>query len=85
MKDNKILYELTFPGPKRLFYVSDAIRAGWSLKKIYNLTKIDYWFLDQIEDIISLEKAIQNKGLNTFTKDDIFSLKKKGFTDSRLA
>ena len=83
--EDKILYELTFPGPKRLFYVSDAIRAGWSLEKIYNLTKIDYWFLDQIEEIISLEKAIQNKGLNTFTKDDIFSLKKKGFTDSRLA
>ena len=83
--EDKILYELTFPGPKRLFYVSDAIRAGWSLEKIYNLTKIDYWFLDQIEEIISLEKVIQNKELNTFTKDDIFSLKKKGFTDSRLA
>ena len=67
--EDKILYELTFPGPKRLFYVSDAIRAGWSLEKIYNLTKIDYWFLDQIEEIISLEKVIQNKGLNTFTKD----------------
>ena len=44
----EIQYELTFPGPKRLFYVADAMRAGWSLERIYELTKIDYWFLDQI-------------------------------------
>ena len=83
--EDKILYELTFPGPKRLFYVSDAIRAGWSLEKIHKLTKIDYWFLDQIEEILNLEKSIRNKELDTLTKDDIFDLKKKGFTDSRLA
>ncbi len=41
--------ELTIPGPKRLFYVADAIRQEWSLEKIYSLTKIDYWFLDQIK------------------------------------
>ena len=40
--DDEILHELTFPGPKRLFYVADAIRAGWKLEKIYRLTKIDY-------------------------------------------
>ena len=48
--DDEILHELTFPGPKRLFYVADAIRAGWKLEKIYKLTKIDYWFLNQIEE-----------------------------------
>ena len=83
--EDKILYELTFPGPKRLFYVSDALRAGWNLEKIHKLTKIDYWFLDQIEEIINFEKSIQNKELDTLSKDDIFGLKKKGFTDSRIA
>ena len=83
--EDEIQYELTFPGPKRLFYVADAIREGWSLEKIYNLTKIDYWFLDQIEEIINLEKKLTNKSLNELNKDNIFSLKEKGFSDSRIS
>ena len=66
---DKIQYELTFPGPQRLFYVADAIRSGWSLEKIYNLTKIDYWFLDQIYEIISIEKNLQNTSLNQLNKN----------------
>ena len=83
--EDEIQYELTFPGPKRLFYVADAIREGWSLEKIYNLTKIDYWFLDQIEEIINLEKKLIKKSLNELNKDNIFSLKEKGFSDSRIS
>ena len=83
--EDEIQYELTFPGPKRLFYVADAIREGWSLEKIYNLTKIDYWFLDQIEEIINLEKKLTTKSLNELNKDNIFSLKEKGFSDSRIS
>ena len=83
--EDEIQYELTFPGPKRLFYVADAIREGWSLEKIYNLTKIDYWFLDQLEEIINLEKKLTKKSLNELNKDNIFSLKEKGFSDSRIS
>ena len=83
--EDEIQYELTFPGPKRLFYVADAIREGWSLEKIYNLTKIDYWFLDQIEEIVNLEKKLTKKSLNELNKDNIFSLKEKGFSDSRIS
>ena len=50
----EILNELTIPGPKRIFYVADAIRNGWSLSKIHSLTKIDYWFLDQIHEILEI-------------------------------
>ena len=50
--DEKIQSELTIPGPKRLFYVADAIRKGWNLEKIYSFTKIDYWFLNQIEELL---------------------------------
>jgi carbamoyl-phosphate synthase large subunit len=81
----EILYQLTFPGPKRLFYVCDAIRAGWGLEKIYELTKIDYWFLDQLVEIISIEKSLQTKKLCDLDQEAIYSLKKKGFTDSRIA
>ncbi len=81
----EILYQLTFPGPKRLFYVCDAIRAGWGLEKIYELTKIDYWFLDQLEEILNIEKSLQDKKLSDLDHQAIYSLKKKGFTDSRIA
>ena len=81
----EILYQLTFPGPKRLFYVCDAIRAGWGLDKIYELTKIDYWFLDQLEEILNIEKILQDTKLSDLDHEAIYSLKKKGFTDSRIA
>jgi carbamoyl-phosphate synthase large subunit len=81
----EILYQLTFPGPKRLFYVCDAIRAGWGLEKIYELTKIDYWFLDQLEEILNIEKSLQDTKLSDLDYEVIYSLKKKGFTDSRIA
>jgi len=82
---DEIQYELTFPGPQRLFYVADAIRSGWSLEKIYNLTKIDYWFLDQIYEIINIEKNLQNTSLNQLNKNQLIRLKEKGFSDSRIA
>jgi len=81
----EILYQLTFPGPKRLFYVCDAIRAGWGLEKIYELTKIDYWFLDQLEEILNIEKSLKDIKLSDLDHEAIHSIKKKGFTDSRIA
>ena len=81
----EILYQLTFPGPKRLFYVCDAIRAGWGLEKIYELTKIDYWFLDQLEEILNIEKSLKDTKLSDLDHEAIHSIKKKGFTDSRIA
>ncbi|MDA7701776.1 carbamoyl-phosphate synthase large subunit [Gammaproteobacteria bacterium] len=81
----EIQYELTFPGPKRLFYVADAMRAGWSLERIYELTKIDYWFLDQIKEIIDIEESLKNKKIQDLTKLEILPLKEKGFSDSRIA
>ncbi len=83
--EDKIQYELTFPGPKRLFYVADAIRNGWSLEKIFNLTKIDYWFLDQIEEIINLEKELKEISIDDLNKVKTLALKEKGFSDSRIS
>ena len=83
--DEKIQSELTIPGPKRLFYVADAIRKGWSLEKIHNHTKIDFWFLDQIEELISLENELINAGIKNLDKDKIIQIKEKGFSDNRIA
>ena len=83
--DEKIQSELTIPGPKRLFYVADAIRKGWSLEKIHNHTKIDFWFLDQIEELINLENELINAGIKNLDKDKIIQIKEKGFSDNRIA
>ena len=76
--------ELTIPGPKRLFYVADAIRQEWSLEKIYSLTKIDYWFLDQIKELLELEKELSEKNITNIDEEYLTKLKKKGFSDNRI-
>jgi len=83
--DERIKSELTIPGPKRLFYLADAIRKGWSLEKIYELTKIDFWFLDQLNDLINIEKELGNIDFKDLQKDKIIQVKEKGFSDNRIA
>ena len=83
--DERIKSELTIPGPKRLFYLADAIRKGWSLEKIYELTKIDFWFLDQLNDLINIEKELANIDFKDLQKDKIIQIKEKGFSDNRIA
>jgi carbamoyl-phosphate synthase large subunit len=84
--------ELGEPGPERIWYVGDAFAAGWSLDEVHSLTKIDKWFLVQIEDIVKTELALdqlaieQGEGaLATLNAETLRGLKKKGFSDRRLA
>ena len=84
--------ELGEPGPDRIWYVGDAFAAGWSIDRVYDLTKIDKWFLIQIEEIIklelSLDKFTEQHGAAALEKLDeptLRGLKKKGFSDRRLA
>ncbi|WP_455199021.1 carbamoyl-phosphate synthase large subunit, partial [Kaarinaea lacus] len=77
--------ELKTPGPDRLWYIGDAFRAGLSLEDVFKLTKIDRWFLVQIEEIINLEKQVTEQGMSALSKERVFALKRKGFSDSRLA
>ncbi|MBE9568169.1 MAG: carbamoyl-phosphate synthase large subunit, partial [Proteobacteria bacterium] len=77
--------ELSLAGADRLLYVGDAYRRGYSNEKMFNLTKIDPWFLVQIEDIIKDELALAGKELTSLSKDELYQLKRKGFSDSRLA
>ena len=77
--------ELTVPGADRIWYVADAFRAGMSCDDIYALTKIDHWFLVQIEDLIKDEARVKTLGLSSIDRDLMWSLKRKGFSDARLA
>jgi len=77
--------ELSTPREQRLWYVGDAFRAGMSLDTLYSLTKIDPWFLVQIEELIKLETEVREQGMVAMDKARVFALKRKGFSDSRLA
>ncbi|VAW51584.1 Carbamoyl-phosphate synthase large chain [hydrothermal vent metagenome] len=77
--------ELSLAGADRLLYVGDGYRRGYSNEKMFDLTKIDPWFLVQIEDIIKEELALDGKALDSLSKDALYQLKRKGFSDSRLA
>ena len=84
--------ELGEPGPDRIWYVGDAFAAGWTVERVFELTKIDRWFLIQIEEIVklelSLDKFTEQHGAAALEKLDeptLRGLKKKGFSDRRLA
>jgi len=71
--------------PERLWYLAEAFRFGMSVDELYELTKVDKWFLVQIEDIVLNENELRKKQLSDISKQEMFSLKRKGFSDRRLA
>ena len=77
--------ELTEPGAERIWYVADAFRQDWSIDTVYELSGIDPWFLVQIMDIVEAEKKVAELKLANIDKDTMFGLKRKGFSDMRLA
>ncbi|MFM9912177.1 MAG: carbamoyl-phosphate synthase large subunit [Methylophilaceae bacterium] len=82
---NLIEKELGEPGPERIWYVGDAFRVGMSAEQVFNHSSIDPWFLAQIEDIIKREQALKTRALGNLSKDELFQLKRRGFSDRRLA
>ncbi|ATG89282.1 carbamoyl-phosphate synthase large subunit [Methylomonas koyamae] len=80
-----ILRELRYPGPQRLWYLADAFRSGLSFEEIHQACKIEPWFLAQVEDLIATEKALSTKTLATLEPGELLRLKRKGFSDKRLA
>jgi carbamoyl-phosphate synthase large subunit len=81
----RLAHELRSPGANRILYVADAFRAGWSLAKIAELTRIDPWFLAQLEELVQQEDQVRAEGLGALTAERLRVLKRKGFSDSRLA
>lgn len=77
--------ELTEAGAHRIWYIAEAFRQGWSLNTVHDLTRIDPWFLVQIEELIALEGKIVERGLQEIDYDFMRQLKRKGFADKRMA
>ncbi len=82
---DKILESLEHPSWNRLFHVYDAIKLGIPFKTIKEKTKIDDWFLRQIDDLIKLERKIENYHLDTLPKELFFEAKQKGYADRQIA
>jgi carbamoyl-phosphate synthase large subunit len=82
---DRLAHELRAPGANRLLYVADALRAGWSRARVGELTHIDPWFLAQIEDLVHEEAQVREEGLGALDAARLRALKRKGFSDSRLA
>ena len=77
--------ELGEPGPERIWYVGDAFAGGFSVEEVHALTHIDPWFLVQIKEIVDIELALEKKTLGDLTEPLLRELKRKGFSDRRLA
>ncbi len=85
-QDREVLEkELGSPGPERIWYVGDAFAQGMSVAEVFALTKIDPWFLVQIEEIVKIELELEKTTLEALSKDELLKLKQKGFSDRRLA
>jgi carbamoyl-phosphate synthase large subunit len=81
----EINHELANPGPQRIWYVGQAFREGYTLEDVFALSKIDPWFLAQIEDLINTEGWLASQNLDDLDFDALRSLKRKGFSDRRIA
>ena len=85
-QDREVLEkELGAPGPDRIWYVGDAFAMGLSVDEVFALTKIDRWFLVQIEQIVKIELELETKALEQIDAATLRALKQKGFSDRRLA
>ena len=83
--EDEIEAEMGNPGAERLWYVADAFRIGMSFEDIRRASKIDPWFLAQIEDLVRQEGALKGRTLADLSRDELFVLKRNGFSDRRLA
>ena len=80
-----LLAEIRQPRADRLWYVADAFRLGMSMEDVFEATRIDRWFLVQIQDLVEEESRIAGEGIDALGKRRMLALKRKGFSDRRIA
>jgi len=78
-------YELKEPGPSRILYVAEAFRRNYTVNQIFEISKIDPWFLEQIHELVNLEKKISKKKIKDVSATELLLYKKKGFSDLKIA
>ena len=76
---------ISIPSPDRLWFVADGFREGLTVEEVFEFSKIDPWFLVQIKDLIDEEKSLKKLSLSELGFQELYDLKRKGFSDSRIA
>ena len=76
---------ISIPSPDRLWFVADGFREGLTVEEVFEFSKIDPWFLVQIKDLIDEEKNLKKLSLSELGFQELYDLKRKGFSDSRIA
>ncbi len=82
---DQILHSLEHPSWNRIFHIYDAIKLGIPFKTICEKTRIDIWFLKQIEELIQLERKMEKHSLQSIPADLLFEAKQKGYADRQVA
>ena len=77
--------DLKEPGAERIFALADAFRAGMGVAEVFRLSHIDPWFLDQIEELVQMERQVEAGGIAGLDARGLWRLKRRGFSDARLA
>ncbi|WP_404365045.1 carbamoyl-phosphate synthase large subunit [Marinobacter sp.] len=80
-----LIRELNVPGAERIWYIGDAFRRGMTVDEVFQHTRVDPWYLVQIEDLIREEAKLRIDGRDSLDHASLFRLKRKGFSDGRLA
>ena len=76
--------KISIPSPDRLWFVADGFRNGLTTDEVFEYSKIDPWFLIQIKDLIDIEVSLENVSLKDLNYEQLYGLKRKGFSDSRI-
>jgi carbamoyl-phosphate synthase large subunit len=82
---NDIVHSLEHPSWDRVFHIKDALKMGVPVQSVCNLTKMDKWFVLQIQQLVKLEEELKKMQLNTISRDFFLDLKQKGYSDAQIA
>tara|TARA_B110000483_G_scaffold87055_2_gene107487 strand:- start:5122 stop:7941 length:2820 start_codon:yes stop_codon:yes gene_type:complete len=85
MRTDEILEGVQKPSWDRIFRLKDAIRLGVPINKLFEMTKIDKWYLYQIQELVDYDKMIKKYNLNTITREFMLDVKQKGYSDAQIA
>ncbi|MCP6758700.1 MAG: carbamoyl-phosphate synthase large subunit [Fischerella sp. CENA71] len=81
----QIRAQLRTPNPERIFAVRHAMQLGLSIEEIYELTGIDPWFLEKMQELLEIEKFLKRTPLKSLTKEQMYAVKRQGFSDRQIA
>ncbi len=81
----QIRAQLRTPNPERIFALRHAMKSGMSIEEIYELTGIDPWFLDKMQQLLEVEKFLKRQPLKELTKEEMYEVKREGFSDRQIA